>query len=205
VEKISPRVSGILKKWNNERGFGFISRIDDQDVFLHITDLQRNIERPPQVGDTVSFVVSSDKQGRNRARNAKILGVQVKVDQAKKRALNTRNVHSRKMQKNQISSQHLTLNVVVGLLTGTILTGSLLVKALAPKLPTSSTSLTSSLFSLATACSVKGNISQSSGRKLYHVPGMEDYENTSISLEHGERWFCSENEAKAAGWVRAPR
>ncbi len=54
-------------------------------------------------------------------------------------------------------------------------------------------------------CNVKGNISQSSGRKLYHVPGMEDYHNTNISLEHGERWFCSEAAAQAAGWTRAPR
>ena len=54
-------------------------------------------------------------------------------------------------------------------------------------------------------CLVKGNISINSGRKLYHVPGMEDYEITKISPEKGERWFCTEQEAVSAGWVRAPR
>ncbi len=54
-------------------------------------------------------------------------------------------------------------------------------------------------------CMVKGNISISSGRKLYHVPGMEDYDWTEIHLDKGERWFCTEAEAIAAGWRRAPR
>lgn len=54
-------------------------------------------------------------------------------------------------------------------------------------------------------CNIKGNISQTSGRKLYHVPGMEDYEGTRIDPSYGERWFCSEAEAVKAGWTRAPR
>jgi hypothetical protein len=54
-------------------------------------------------------------------------------------------------------------------------------------------------------CKVKGNISINSGRKIYHIPGQEDYENTRIQPEHGERWFCSEEEAIKAGWTKAPR
>ncbi len=54
-------------------------------------------------------------------------------------------------------------------------------------------------------CKIKGNISINSGRKIYHVPGQKDYENTRIQPEHGERYFCSEEEAKQAGWVKAPR
>ncbi len=52
-------------------------------------------------------------------------------------------------------------------------------------------------------CVIKGNIS-SSGR-IYHVPGQEFYEKTSIRTDKGERWFCSEAEAKNAGWRRARR
>lgn len=52
------------------------------------------------------------------------------------------------------------------------------------------------------ACRIKGNIS-GSGR-VYHVPGSRWYERTSIDPGAGERWFCSEAEARAAGW-RAPR
>ncbi len=54
-------------------------------------------------------------------------------------------------------------------------------------------------------CVVKGNISVNSGKKLYHVPGMEDYDITDIRESKGERWFCSEAEAIANGWVRAPK
>ena len=51
-------------------------------------------------------------------------------------------------------------------------------------------------------CAIKGNIS-SSGTRIYHMPGQEHYGRTRISLSKGERWFCSEAEARAAGWRRA--
>ena len=65
----------------------------------------------------------------------------------------------------------------------------------------------SSLFASATQseCSIKGNISINSGKKLYHLPGMEDYDSTNIEPVHGERWFCTEAEASASGWQKAPR
>jgi endonuclease YncB( thermonuclease family) len=50
-------------------------------------------------------------------------------------------------------------------------------------------------------CRIKGNIS-SNGR-IYHMPGQKHYEQTRISTAKGERWFCSESEARAAGWRRA--
>lgn len=52
-------------------------------------------------------------------------------------------------------------------------------------------------------CAIKGNIS-ASGR-IYHLPGQRDYEQTRIDPARGERWFCSEGEARAAGWRRARR
>ena len=52
-------------------------------------------------------------------------------------------------------------------------------------------------------CNIKGNISYNTGEKIYHVPGQEYYDETVISPEYGERWFCSEEEARAAGWRRA--
>ena len=51
-------------------------------------------------------------------------------------------------------------------------------------------------------CKIKGNISQS-GEKIFHVPGQEYYVDTRISGQRGERWFCSEAEARAAGWRKA--
>ena len=52
------------------------------------------------------------------------------------------------------------------------------------------------------ACSIKGNIN-SDGEKIAHRPGDSAYERTKISTGKGERWFCSESEALAAGWRMA--
>ena len=54
-------------------------------------------------------------------------------------------------------------------------------------------------------CTIKGNISHNSGRRIYHMPGDRDYARTRIDPSRGERWFCSESEARAAGWRRARR
>lgn len=47
-------------------------------------------------------------------------------------------------------------------------------------------------------CSIKGNIS-SNGR-IYHMPHNRDYDRTTIDESRGERWFCTPQEAEAAGW-----
>ncbi|MBY5551312.1 hypothetical protein HFO61_31740 [Rhizobium leguminosarum] len=55
------------------------------------------------------------------------------------------------------------------------------------------------------ACNIKGNVSIGSRERIYHHPGQEYYDETRISPQYGERWFCSEAEARAAGWRRAGR
>lgn len=50
---------------------------------------------------------------------------------------------------------------------------------------------------------IKGNISQTTGEKIYHVPGGDYYDVTVIDESAGERWFCTEQEAVAAGWRRS--
>jgi endonuclease YncB( thermonuclease family) len=64
--------------------------------------------------------------------------------------------------------------------------------------------LLSSGDSASDGCRIKGNIN-SKGERIYHTPGQEYYERTSINVSKGERWFCSEDEARAAGWRRARR
>lgn len=53
-------------------------------------------------------------------------------------------------------------------------------------------------------CPIKGNIG-SGGTRIYHLPGDQFYEGTVINESKGERWFCSEGEAEAAGWRRTRR
>ena len=59
-------------------------------------------------------------------------------------------------------------------------------------------------------CLIKGNVSKrNNDEKIYHCPGWRDYEKTQVNPEEGDRWFCSEKEAIAAGFrkpknVKAP-
>lgn len=50
-------------------------------------------------------------------------------------------------------------------------------------------------------CPIKGNISNNG--RIYHAPWSPWYSRTHVNTAKGERWFCSEAEAIAAGW-RAP-
>jgi len=59
-------------------------------------------------------------------------------------------------------------------------------------------------FGLLGGCNIKGNIS-AEGERIYHVPGQKFYADTKIAVAKGERWFCSEAEAAAAGWRRSKR
>jgi endonuclease YncB( thermonuclease family) len=52
------------------------------------------------------------------------------------------------------------------------------------------------------ACQIKGNIG-SKGDRVYHMPSGRWYDRTVITASKGERWFCSEEQARGAGWRRA--
>jgi hypothetical protein len=52
-------------------------------------------------------------------------------------------------------------------------------------------------------CVIKGNVS-ARGERIYHLPGTRAYAVTRIDEARGERWFCTEAEARAAGF-RPPR
>jgi hypothetical protein len=49
-------------------------------------------------------------------------------------------------------------------------------------------------------CNIKGNISEKTGEKIYHLPGDKYYDSTKIDTNRGEKMFCSEDEARQAGW-----
>ncbi|CUH31289.1 Succinoglycan biosynthesis protein ExoI [Jannaschia seosinensis] len=52
-------------------------------------------------------------------------------------------------------------------------------------------------------CPIKGNIGARSGERIYHTPWSPNYARTVIDETQGERWFCDEAAATAAGWRRA--
>lgn len=51
-------------------------------------------------------------------------------------------------------------------------------------------------------CPIKGNINRD-GEKIYHTPWSPWYDRTQIDETKGQRWFCDEEEAQAAGWRAA--
>jgi len=52
-------------------------------------------------------------------------------------------------------------------------------------------------------CTIKGNVSRN-GDRIYHVRGQQFYAKVQMD-GNGKRWFCSAEEAEAAGWRRALR
>jgi cold shock CspA family protein len=61
------RYEGKLKKWNAERGFGFIVAADGgQDVFVHISAFARD-GRVPTEGEALTFEVEPDRNGKRSA------------------------------------------------------------------------------------------------------------------------------------------
>ncbi len=55
-------LSGSIKQWNDEKGFGFIKSDSAGDVFFHISSLRGDCR--PQVGDKVFYIQKKDAQGR---------------------------------------------------------------------------------------------------------------------------------------------
>lgn len=48
-------------------------------------------------------------------------------------------------------------------------------------------------------CSVKGDLSEA-GERIYYLPNQPVFQDVRIEVALGERWFCSAEEAQAAGW-----
>lgn len=66
------RFSGVVKTWNDDRGFGFIEPdLGGQEIFVHIKAF-RNPAGRPQPNQRVSFEVELNREGKKRARNVDV-------------------------------------------------------------------------------------------------------------------------------------
>lgn len=61
------RITGTVKFFNSGKGFGFIAPTEGgNDVFVHVTALERSGIRILNEGDKVSFVLEDDRKGRGK-------------------------------------------------------------------------------------------------------------------------------------------
>lgn len=64
---------GRIKRWNSEKGYGFIARDQADDVFVHISQLQQGVQ--PRPGLEVMFELQQDRQGRWQAQQVRLPGL----------------------------------------------------------------------------------------------------------------------------------
>lgn len=63
------RIEGVLSKWNDDRGFGFITPAQGgQEIFVHISAFPKDGIRPT-LGEKLTFEVETDGNGRKRAKH----------------------------------------------------------------------------------------------------------------------------------------
>jgi cold shock CspA family protein len=63
------RIDGTLTKWNDDRGFGFITPTQGgPEVFAHISAFPRGSQRP-RLGERLTFEIGTGKDGRQQAKN----------------------------------------------------------------------------------------------------------------------------------------
>ena len=67
------RRQGRIAKWNDERGFGFISPSEGGDsLFVHISSLPHS-DRRPSVNEAVSYTLGFDSHGRPQANDVRYI------------------------------------------------------------------------------------------------------------------------------------
>jgi cold shock CspA family protein len=63
------RIEGTLARWNDDRGFGFITPTQGgPEVFAHISAFPRDGQRP-RIGERLTFETGIGKDGKTQARN----------------------------------------------------------------------------------------------------------------------------------------
>jgi cold shock protein len=69
---VSSLATGTVKFFNEQKGFGFISREEGDDVFVHFSAIQGTGFKNLQEGQRVEFDVAPGKKGEE-AQNVRVL------------------------------------------------------------------------------------------------------------------------------------
>ena len=63
--------TGTVKWFNADKGYGFISREDGDDLFVHFSEIQGEGFKTLDEGATVEFDVTQGNQGKMQASNVR--------------------------------------------------------------------------------------------------------------------------------------
>jgi CspA family cold shock protein len=64
---MSERVTGTVKWFNGQKGYGFIARDGGEDVFVHYSAIQGEGFRNLEEGDRVEFSIEQGRKGPSAA------------------------------------------------------------------------------------------------------------------------------------------
>ena len=60
---MAERTQGTVKWFNGDKGFGFVSQEDGDDLFVHYSEIQSDGFRTLNEGDKVEFEITQGKKG----------------------------------------------------------------------------------------------------------------------------------------------
>ncbi len=62
---------GVVKWFNPDKGYGFISREDGEDLFVHFSEIQMEGFKTLEEGQAVVFEVTTGQNGKEQASNVR--------------------------------------------------------------------------------------------------------------------------------------
>lgn len=62
------RISGTVKWFSAEKGYGFIAQEDGPDVFVHYSSIDGDGYRSLEEGETVEFTITEGQKGKQASR-----------------------------------------------------------------------------------------------------------------------------------------
>jgi CspA family cold shock protein len=69
---VNERVTGTVKWFNGAKGYGFISREDGEDVFVHHTAIEAEGYRSLEEGQAVEFTIEQGSKGLQATKVVKL-------------------------------------------------------------------------------------------------------------------------------------
>ena len=71
IEKEKKKMTGIVKWFNNQKGYGFITDSEGKDIFVHYSAIQMDGFKTIIEGDVVEYEIGEVTTGREQAVNVK--------------------------------------------------------------------------------------------------------------------------------------